>query len=195
MGASPSNPWWRSILEWGQASDFREHFDIDWSAPKLLIPVLGQPYGQALGDGLFGLKLDERNGGISFTYYDNHLPLTPPSYARILTRIDREPFTELARRFAVAQPETAEVAKTELAALARDPEVRPLIDEAIAAIVATAVLPRVARGPGLARFVLARRAEGLTYAASSRSRTWSGYGSSGRVSSTSPCPPEGVGRW
>jgi (1->4)-alpha-D-glucan 1-alpha-D-glucosylmutase len=45
-------------------------------------PVLGQPYGQALGDGLFGLKLDERDGGISFTYYDNHLPLTPPSYAR-----------------------------------------------------------------------------------------------------------------
>ncbi len=136
MGASPSNPWWRNILEWGQGSDFREHFDIDWSAPRLLIPVLGQPYGQALQDGLFGLKLDERDGGISFTYYDNYLPLTPPSYARILARIEQDPFSELARRFAVAQPETAEVAKAELASLARHPKVRPVIDEAIAGIVA-----------------------------------------------------------
>jgi (1->4)-alpha-D-glucan 1-alpha-D-glucosylmutase len=136
MGASPHNPWWRDILEWGADSDFAEHFDITWSARKLVVPALGQPYGQALHDGLFGLQLDERDGGLSFTYYDIRLPLTPPSYARILARIDQEPFAELARRFAVAQPETSGAAKEEFAALARDPAVRPLIDSAIAAIVA-----------------------------------------------------------
>jgi (1->4)-alpha-D-glucan 1-alpha-D-glucosylmutase len=136
MGASPHNPWWRDILEWGASSDFAEHFDIAWSAPKLVIPALGQPYGQALADGLFGLELDDRDGGITFTYYDLRLPLTPPSYARILGRIDAEPFPELARRFAVAQSETAGPAKEELAGLARNPDVRPLIDAAIAATLA-----------------------------------------------------------
>jgi (1->4)-alpha-D-glucan 1-alpha-D-glucosylmutase len=136
MGATPFNPWWRDILEWGQESDFAEHFDIDWNAPKLIVPALGQPYGEALRDGLFGLQLDDRDGGVSLTYYDLRLPLTPPSYARILTRIEAEPFTELARRFAVAKPETAGASKQELAALAHDPAVRLLIDEAIAATVA-----------------------------------------------------------
>jgi (1->4)-alpha-D-glucan 1-alpha-D-glucosylmutase len=135
MGASPFNPWWRDVLEWGQASDFREHFDIDWTAPNLVVPALGQPYGQALQEGLFGLELDDRDGGISFTYFELRLPLTPPSYARILARIESEPFPELARRFAVSQSETAPAAKQELAALARDPAVRPLIEEAIAATV------------------------------------------------------------
>ena len=29
-------------------SDHREHFDIDWSAPKLLVPALATGYGKAL---------------------------------------------------------------------------------------------------------------------------------------------------
>jgi len=135
MGATPHNPWWRDVLEWGAASDFAEHFDIDWSARKLVVPALGQPYGQALADGLFGLAFDERDGGIAFTYYDLRLPLTPPSYARILARIDAEPFPELARRFAVSRSETAAPLKEELAGLARDPSVRPNIDAAIEATV------------------------------------------------------------
>ena len=135
MGASPFNPWWRDVLEWGQASPYSDHFDIDWSAPRLLIPVLGEPYGEALQKGEFSLHLDERDGGISFGYYDLRLPLTPSSYARILASVEQEPFPELARRFAVANPETAVPAKEELARLAQDAATRPLIDQAIAAIV------------------------------------------------------------
>jgi (1->4)-alpha-D-glucan 1-alpha-D-glucosylmutase len=134
MGASPFNPWWRDILEWGQDSDYREHFDIDWSAPKLVVPALGEPYGEALRKRLFGLEIDARDGGISFTYHDLRLPLTPPSYARILGRIEAEPLPELARRFAVARPETAGAAKEELAALVRQGEFRMPIVEAVAAI-------------------------------------------------------------
>jgi (1->4)-alpha-D-glucan 1-alpha-D-glucosylmutase len=185
MGASPFNPWWRDILEWGPESDYREHFDIDWSAPKLLIPVLGQPYGQALADGLFGLKLDPDHGGIAFTYYDLNLPLTPPSYARILARIEQEPFPELARRFAVARSETVGPAKEELARLAQDGEVRPLIDEAIAATLGDSAALHELHEAQVWRASYWRAArEGLTTGASSRSPTWSACASSGRASST-----------
>ncbi len=60
MGASPFNPWWRDVLEWGAASAHASYFDIDWSAPKLLIPVLPEPYGLALDKGSFGLHFDRR---------------------------------------------------------------------------------------------------------------------------------------
>ena len=78
MGASPFNPWWRDILEWGQDSDYREHFDIDWSSPKLLVPVLGELYGEALQSGKLGLAFDAADGGMSFTYHELRLPLSPP---------------------------------------------------------------------------------------------------------------------
>jgi (1->4)-alpha-D-glucan 1-alpha-D-glucosylmutase len=136
MGATTANPWWRDVLEWGADSDFREHFDINWSAPKLIVPALGEPYGEALANGRFGLAFDARAGGISLTYYDLRLPLTPPSYARILAGIDVEAFPELARRFAVARPETAAQLKEDLASLARDPAVGGMLDEALAATAA-----------------------------------------------------------
>ncbi|HWT29917.1 MAG TPA: malto-oligosyltrehalose synthase, partial [Propylenella sp.] len=50
-------------------------------------------------------------------------------------RVEAEPFPELARRFAVSQSETSPAAKQELAALARGPATRQLIDAAIAATV------------------------------------------------------------
>ncbi|SER15820.1 maltooligosyl trehalose synthase [Faunimonas pinastri] len=132
MGASVYNPWWRSVLEWGQASDYADHFDIDWSAPKLVIPVLGQPYGEALSSDMFGLIFDSEEGSISFAYFENRLPLNPTTYARILGRIETEPFPELARRFAIARPESVEPLKTELASLAGNPEHQEQLDRALA---------------------------------------------------------------
>ena len=77
MSASPYNPYWRDVLEWGQASDYAQFFDIDWTAPKLLVPALGTSYGQALEAGEFGLHFDESDGGLTFTYHRLKLPLTP----------------------------------------------------------------------------------------------------------------------
>ncbi len=48
MGASTHNPYWRDVLEWGQASEYAQFFDIDWSAPKLLVPALVTSYGRAV---------------------------------------------------------------------------------------------------------------------------------------------------
>jgi (1->4)-alpha-D-glucan 1-alpha-D-glucosylmutase len=115
MGADPHNPWWRDVLEWGEASPHGGHFDIDWSANKLIIPALGQSYASALADGALGLYFDERDGGLSMTYGPLILPLTPPSYATLLGYIEGDEFAELARRFAVSTPDLSPGLKTELA--------------------------------------------------------------------------------
>lgn len=120
MAASPQNPWWSDVLEWGAASTYAHHFDINWSTPKLIVPVLGAGYGETLRRGGFGLVFDGKNGGISLTYGGLALPLTPPSYAHILSRIDREGFAEQARRFALAKPEDTARLKAQLAGAASD---------------------------------------------------------------------------
>jgi (1->4)-alpha-D-glucan 1-alpha-D-glucosylmutase len=54
MAASSQNPWWRDVLKHGAESRFARHFDIDWSARRLILPILGKPYGEALGAGDIG---------------------------------------------------------------------------------------------------------------------------------------------
>ncbi len=51
------NPLWLDVLEWGPESRYAGWFDIDWSVAcrdarrKLLAPVLGEQYGEALRSG------------------------------------------------------------------------------------------------------------------------------------------------
>ena len=42
------NAWWLDVLEKGRASPYAKFFDIDWARGKLLLPVLGKHYGEAL---------------------------------------------------------------------------------------------------------------------------------------------------
>lgn len=119
MGASPFNPWWRDVLEWGAESTYASYLDIDWSVPKLLIPVLPEPYGLALDKGSFGLHFDSEDGGLSFTASGMKLPLSPPTYANVLARAGDD-FEDLTNRFAIATTETAMELKAELAARARE---------------------------------------------------------------------------
>jgi (1->4)-alpha-D-glucan 1-alpha-D-glucosylmutase len=88
MAASPENPWWMDVLESGPASAYAAYFDIDWHPPsitldnKLLLPVLGSFYGEALNRREF--QLDFRRGTFLVEYYDMSFPLAPKSYRRIL---------------------------------------------------------------------------------------------------------------
>ena len=82
MAASHENAWWMSVLENGQHSRFVHYFDIDWSGNKVLLPILGQPYGQTLESGEIQLGYDE--DGFFFSYYDKRLPLSPQSYHLVL---------------------------------------------------------------------------------------------------------------
>ncbi|MFD0986618.1 malto-oligosyltrehalose synthase [Methyloligella solikamskensis] len=136
MGASPFNSWWCDVLEWGEQSPYAHHFDIDWSAPKLLIPALGEPYGLSLANGAFGIDLDAASGGLNFTAPGHELPMTPQSYATILTQIEDGSLEDLANRFAIATPETTAELKTELRDRLQDDAARAKLETALDAIVA-----------------------------------------------------------
>src|SRR6185436_18427043 len=92
MAASGENSWWMSVLENGQQSRFLHYFDIDWSpvtargttVEKVLLPILGRPYGETLESHELALGFDA--DGFFFSYYDKRLPLAPSSYRQVLQR-------------------------------------------------------------------------------------------------------------
>ncbi|WP_430910239.1 malto-oligosyltrehalose synthase [Methylobacterium sp. sgz302541] len=84
------NPWWLSVLEWGALSPFAHAFDIDWERlganRNLVIPFLGDRYGEALEKGTLELKLDETAGAFSVWHYEHQFPIRPLDYPAILDR-------------------------------------------------------------------------------------------------------------
>ena len=87
------NPLWLDVLKWGPELHYAGWFDIDWSAHagagggKLLAPVLGEQYGEALRAGKLALKFDVEAGTFAVWAYDAHkLPVTPLTYPTILGR-------------------------------------------------------------------------------------------------------------
>ncbi len=90
MAASAENAWWMSVLENGEHSRFLHYFDIDLTpvttrgqtAAKVLLPILGKPYGEVLEAQEIQLHFDA--DGFFFTYYDKRLPLSPGSYGLVL---------------------------------------------------------------------------------------------------------------
>ncbi len=141
------NPLWLDVLAWGQESRYAGWFDIDWSAHsgprggKLLAPVLGEPYGEALRAGTLALKFDADAGAFAVWAYDSHkLPISPLTYATVLGR-DAEALERMGDRFLDLpnwRPEIAARAsglEAELAALVRDdPAARAGVEARVAAI-------------------------------------------------------------
>jgi (1->4)-alpha-D-glucan 1-alpha-D-glucosylmutase len=88
MGAD--NAWWMDVLENGPASQYAQVFDIDWQPAnpalvgKLLVPVLGDPYGRVLERG--ELELRHEAGSFAVFYHEHRLPLDPRTYPAILER-------------------------------------------------------------------------------------------------------------
>jgi (1->4)-alpha-D-glucan 1-alpha-D-glucosylmutase len=84
------NDWWLDVLEWGQASPYAGFFDIDWAPAKaglrgkVLLPVLGDHYGQVLEGGELTLSYDNDAGEFSVWYHEHRFPINPRQYARIL---------------------------------------------------------------------------------------------------------------
>lgn len=95
MGIGKENKWWMDVLENGQASKYSHYFDIDWApikkelTGKLLLPVLGDHYGNILINGQINFSLDVSKGKLFANYYEHEFPLNPSSYPTILEhRID-----------------------------------------------------------------------------------------------------------
>lgn len=92
--ATNDNLWWNDVLENGPASPYAGYFDIAWDdtprpelKQKVLLPVLGDPYGTVLESGQ--LKLAYEGGQFVVWYFERRFPVAPRSYAIILKhRID-----------------------------------------------------------------------------------------------------------
>jgi len=84
------NHWWIDVLENGQNSIYARFFDIDWKPEKkeiqqkVLLPILGDAYGQILQDGEIQLQYDPQRKGFFVHYWEHRLPISPRSYPVIL---------------------------------------------------------------------------------------------------------------
>ncbi len=83
------NAWWMDVLENGPSSQYATFFDIDWHPikteieNKVLLPILGEQYGQALENGSLQLSFD--NGAFYLTVYGTQrLPIAPHTYRELL---------------------------------------------------------------------------------------------------------------
>lgn len=93
MATGSENKYWWDVLENGPSSRFAIWFDVDWNSPevklqnKVLIPVLGGQYGQALNAGQ--LLIDYNGSSFQVRYFDHVFPLSPRSLAIPLSRAAR----------------------------------------------------------------------------------------------------------
>jgi (1->4)-alpha-D-glucan 1-alpha-D-glucosylmutase len=93
MAASGENRWWTDVLASGPSSPFASFFDIDWHPAKkvlerkVLLPILGEPYGRVLENQEIALGLDP--GGFFVRCHETRIPLSVRSTNRILAhRLD-----------------------------------------------------------------------------------------------------------
>ena len=91
------NAWWNDVLENGRQSPYANHFDIAWDTSprrqmrdKVLLPILGQAYGDALEAG--EIKLVREGGRVKVAYFDRRMPVRPET-AELIADGDLGPYT------------------------------------------------------------------------------------------------------
>jgi (1->4)-alpha-D-glucan 1-alpha-D-glucosylmutase len=92
MAVGAGNAWWFDVLQHGRGSRYAHYFDIDWEPDdhslhgKVLVPVLGRPYGESLVNGAITLARNEALGRHKVRYFDHVFPIAPeqePIIARL----------------------------------------------------------------------------------------------------------------
>ncbi len=83
------NPWWLDLLENGPAGRYSGYFDVDWRPnrasmrDRVLVPILGEAYGDVLEKGELKLEFDPEGGSFAVRYYEHLFPIDPREYPRI----------------------------------------------------------------------------------------------------------------
>lgn len=137
-----SNPWWLSVLEWGQRSPHARFFDINWNSPdpllkgQLLVPFLRTDYGEVLVSGELPLSFCADSGAFYLEHFDHRFPVTPPTYADILGQARNDELKALGRRFKALEQregylEQAALLQRQLHLLAQEPGKQAAIDDAV----------------------------------------------------------------
>ena len=86
-----TNLWWQDVLENGRASEYANFFDIDWNPlktelrNKVLLPILGNQYGEELEAGR--IVLVYREGAFRIEYFDKVLPVDPQTIPLIFRTV------------------------------------------------------------------------------------------------------------
>jgi (1->4)-alpha-D-glucan 1-alpha-D-glucosylmutase len=102
MAYHSQNAWLMDVLENGLDSDFSDYFDIEWDQAyedikgRVLAPMLGNFYGEALHNGEIQLNYEE--SGLSVNYYALKLPVRIESYGRFIGQNLGQVARELGRR-------------------------------------------------------------------------------------------------
>lgn len=159
------NAWWLDVLENGPAAQFAPYFDVDWHPNRssmqnrILVPVLGSPYGTVLEAGELNVSYDATTGSFAARYYQHLFPIDPKTYPLIFAAsrellsaqlpfedANRQDFESLLDAFARLPSRTAataeerairyrdkEVHKRRLVRLCeRSPEITQYIERAVA---------------------------------------------------------------
>lgn len=71
MAFTVHNPWLRDVLRHGEASAYRDHFDIDWESGPLPLPWLGAPFADLVDGGEVAVD------GADMVVGDLRVPLGP----------------------------------------------------------------------------------------------------------------------
>lgn len=83
------NRWWLDLLENGPAAQAAAYFDIDWRPNRpsmrhrLLVAVLGEPYGTVLERGEIALEFAAARGEFNARYHEHCFPIDPREYPSI----------------------------------------------------------------------------------------------------------------
>ncbi len=165
MGVGNQSVWWQDVLENGRASEFSGYFDIDWEPLKpdmqnrLLLPILGKQYGEALEDGEFQVAFE--GGRAVLRYFDHVQPLAPrplpmlfpqerdeewgvtPKFRALLEELKTLPPHESTDAGTVAgRRARLRELKPRLQAMLSDPALQPALERAAEAINGTPGDPR-----------------------------------------------------
>jgi (1->4)-alpha-D-glucan 1-alpha-D-glucosylmutase len=83
------NEWWLDLLENGPAAQAAACFDVDWRPVRaslrnrVLVPILGAPFGTVLENGELKLEFDAGRGSFRVRYFDHCFPIDPREYPKI----------------------------------------------------------------------------------------------------------------
>ena len=143
-GVGSNNASWQDVLAYGRHAPHASYFDVDWDPlkpelhGKILLPFLGQPYGEVLDADELGLGYED--GRFYAAYYDNRFALAPATYADVLAAVlpDLErteaywDAKDLQEAYTSLQPEELEKAETlalRLRRLADQADLGALVDD------------------------------------------------------------------
>lgn len=122
-GVGPRNLYWQDVLAYGPYSIYAHYFDIDWDPlkpelhGKILLPFLGNTYGEVLDQGEIIITYDR--GRFYASYFENRYALSPATYATVLSLIlphfertdDYWDFKDLIDAYSSIQPDEREKAE------------------------------------------------------------------------------------